>query len=70
VSAGHAWGLLKRSRRASKRKKTALAVTLGVLGLAEFVSWLTLDTVGLVLVTFAALATFGAAAAMSATGRE
>lgn len=70
VSPRHAWGLFKRARRASKRKKTALAVTLGVLGVGELLSWLLLDTAGFLLMTFAALATLGAAAALTATGRE
>jgi hypothetical protein len=70
VSAGHAWGLMKRAHRASRRKKTMLAVTLGVLGLGELLSWLLLDTTGLLLTTLAALATLGAAAALTATGRE
>ena len=70
VSPGHAWGLIKRARRASKRKKTALAVTLGTLGVLEFTSWLTMDTLGKVLATGAVLASLGAALAFSATGRE
>ena len=70
VSPRHAWQLLKRSRRASKRKKTVLAVTLGVLGVAEFTAWLTLDTAGLILSTLGVLA-IGTAGLMSmATGRE
>lgn len=70
VSPRHAWELVKRSRRASKRKKKALALTLGVLGAAEFGAWLALDTAGLLLTTFAVLATAGAAVAANATGRE
>lgn len=70
VSPRHAWGLFKRARRASKRKKTVLAVVLGALGVGELVSWLLLDTAGFLLMTFAALATLGAAAALAATGRE
>lgn len=70
VSPGHAWGLLKRARKASKRKKTLLAVTLGALGIAEFTSWLTLDTAGKLFTTIAVLASVGAALTLSATGRE
>jgi len=36
----------------------------------ELLSWLLLDTAGFLLMTFAALATLGAAAALTATGRE
>lgn len=70
VSAGHAWGLFKRAHRASKRKKTVLAVVLGALGLGEIVAFLVLDTTALLLTTIVVLATAGAALTAMATGRE
>lgn len=70
VSPGHAWSLLKRARRASRRKKTALAITLGVLGAAEFASWLTLDTAGKLFAVGAGLCILGAGLTGMATGRD
>jgi hypothetical protein len=61
---------VKRARRASKRKKTVLAITLGALGVAEFGAWLTLDTARLVLFTAGALAIGAAALAATATGHQ
>lgn len=70
VSPGHAWSMVKRARKASRKKKTALAVTLGVLGAAEFATWGLLDTTGKLLTVFAFGAFLAAGLAMSATGRE
>jgi hypothetical protein len=70
VSAGHAWGLVKRAYRANKRKKKLLAFTLLGLGVAEGTAWLTLDTAGRLLVTAAVLATLFGGLLLTATGRE
>ena len=70
VSPGHAWGLLKRARRAGRRKKTGLAVTLGVLALTEVVAWLALDGMSFLLVTLGVVMMGAGALAAAATGRE
>ena len=61
---------LKRARRASKRKKTFLAITLGTLAAAEFTSWLVLDTAGFLLMLAGGLAIAAGALALTVTGRE
>ena len=70
VSPRHAWELVKRARRASKRKKTVLAVTLGGLAVAEFGAWLTLDGIRLVAFTAGVVAIGAAGLAAMATGHE
>ena len=70
VSPRHAWSLVKRARRASKRKKTFLAITLGTLAAAEFTSWLVLDTAGFLLMLAGGLAIGAGALAVTVTGRE
>lgn len=71
LTPGHAWDLAKRARRASRRKKTTLAIVLGSLGLIEIVSWLTLSGLSLILVTAGvlALAVGSAAAGMAGIHR-
>lgn len=64
VSGRHAWHLIKRGYRASKRKKKAAAATLLTLGALEGTFWLTMNglrlvffTAGVVCIGFAALTT-------------
>jgi hypothetical protein len=69
ISLRHAWDLLKRSRRAARRKKHGLALTLGLLGVGEGLASVALDGLSLAAVTAAVACLAVAAGGLSARGR-
>jgi hypothetical protein len=56
VSPRHSWKLAKRAFRAGRRRKRALAVTLGALAILEIGAWLTVEGVALIATTAGVLA--------------